>query len=69
MVAADVGGRGHALASGRLDLEELQRAVAAALLVLYVVGDGMVGWVAAAAVTALVAALCAVETIRTPARP
>ena len=44
-------------------------AVAAALLVLYVVGDGMVGWVAAAAVTALVAALCAVETIRTPARP
>jgi low temperature requirement protein LtrA len=44
-------------------------AVAGALLVLYVVGGDMVGWVAAAAVTALVAALCAVETIRTPARP
>ena len=46
--------------SGELEHEKL--AVAAALLVLYAVGSALAGWVVAAAIAALLAGLCAVET-------
>ena len=46
--------------SGELERQKL--AVAAALLVLYAVGSAMAGWVVAAAIAALLAGLCAVET-------
>ena len=44
------------------ELEHQKLAVAAALLVLYAVGSAMAGWVVAAAIAALLAGLCAVET-------
>jgi low temperature requirement protein LtrA len=44
------------------ELEHAKLAVAAALLVLYAVGSGLAGWVLAAAITVLLAGLCAVET-------
>jgi low temperature requirement protein LtrA len=45
---------------GRLGYEKL--VAAAALLALFVVGGGLSGWATAAAIAALLAALCAVET-------
>jgi low temperature requirement protein LtrA len=44
------------------ELEHQKLAVAAALLVLYAVGSALAGWVVAAAIAALLAGLCAVET-------
>jgi low temperature requirement protein LtrA len=44
------------------ELERQKLAVAAAILVVYAVGSGLAGWVLAATVAALLAALCAVET-------
>jgi low temperature requirement protein LtrA len=44
------------------ELEHQKLAVAAALLVLYAVGSALAGWVVAAAIVALLAGLCAVET-------
>jgi low temperature requirement protein LtrA len=55
---------GHVAFRWRLsgELERQKLAVAAALLLLYAVGGGIAGWVLAAAVAALLAVLCAVET-------
>jgi len=44
------------------ELEHQKLAVAAALLILYAVGSALAGWVVAAAIAALLAGLCAVET-------
>jgi low temperature requirement protein LtrA len=50
--------------AGALEREKL--AVAIALLILYAVAGGLAAWLLAAAVAALLAALCAVETVRQP---
>jgi low temperature requirement protein LtrA len=48
--------------TGRIGYEKL--VVAAALAILYGTGGGLEGWALAAVITALMAALCAVETVR-----
>ena len=55
---------GHAAFALRMigEVEHEKLAVAAALLVLFAVGGGLVAWALAVAVVALVAALCVVET-------
>ena len=59
---------GHVAFRARLvgDLGFEKPAVAAALMVLYLVGGGMAGWVATAAVAGLLILLCAAETARAP---